>query len=123
MKNNNRLDRVIVDKIIKYCNICDEAIKEYNATYETYCNKFTFQLAVNMCLLQIGELSAHLSESFKEKHSSIPWRAIKGMRNIQAHDYENLDYDDAWTTITKDVPKLKTDLQKIITEELEGEEI
>lgn len=40
--------------------------------------------------IQIGELVGRLSEEFIGVHSEIPWHAIKGMRNLHAHDYENV---------------------------------
>lgn len=121
MKNKRDVDKVIIKKILKYCNICKDLINEFDATFDIYCNVFSFQLSTNMCLVQIGELSSHLSDEFKTKYPAIPWREIKGMRNVQVHDYESLDYADAWHTITKDIPQLKAELQKIITEEFKDE--
>ncbi|WP_371874440.1 DUF86 domain-containing protein [Senimuribacter intestinalis] len=43
-----------------------------------------------MCIIQIGELVSRLSEEFLEKHSEIPWYAIKAMRNLHAHDFNKL---------------------------------
>ena len=44
-----------------------------------------------MCIVQIGENVGGLSDEFKEKYDSIPWRDIKGMRNITTHKYDNMD--------------------------------
>ena len=62
-----------------------------------------FTEAVAMCILQIGELSAHLSENFKETYSGVPWRNIKGMRNIMAHKYGDISIATLWETITDDI--------------------
>lgn len=43
--------------------------------------------AVERQLLVIGEAANHLSQTFKDNHSAIPWQAIIGMRNIIAHEY------------------------------------
>ena len=51
-----------------------------------------------MCLLQIGELSNKLSEEFKTAHKQIPWRAIRGMRNVVAHEYGKIDVETVWET-------------------------
>jgi uncharacterized protein with HEPN domain len=59
-----------------------------------------------MCILQIGELSGNLSEDFKEIYSGVPWRNIKGMRNIMAHKYGEISIDTVWEAITEDVPLL-----------------
>lgn len=39
-----------------------------------------------MCVIQIGELAGNISEDFREKHTEIPWRQLRGLRNIYAHN-------------------------------------
>ena len=56
-----------------------------------FCNNPTHRNAVAMCLMQIGELAGNLSDEFKDSHKEIPWRAIRGMRNVVAHEYANID--------------------------------
>lgn len=64
-----------------------------------------------MCIIQIGELVTGSDESFVKKYSDIPWRQIKGMRNIYAHDYDIIDNDIIWESIIKEIPELKEKLQ------------
>ena len=46
-----------------------------------------FRDAVSMDEFQIGELSSHLIEEFKEQQKTkIPWKEIRGIRNIFAHN-------------------------------------
>lgn len=33
------------------------------------------------------------------------------MRNVHAHDYEKVDFDTMWKTLTLDIPDLKNKLQ------------
>ena len=56
--------------------------------------------------MQIGELSNHLSENFKTTYSDIPWNAIRGMRNIVAHEYGNIDFEIVWETVTVEIKDL-----------------
>ena len=107
-------DKIILEKIIKYCDQIKMIVNKYNDSYELYQSDITFQYSANMCILQIGELTTRLSEAFKEKHSVIPWRLIKAMRNINAHDYESLNLEYAWNTLIEDIPKLKADLMVIL---------
>jgi len=67
-----------------------------------------------MCILQIGELVSHLSDNFIEKYNDMPWRQIKGMRNIAAHGYEEFDVDILWQTIKNDLPSLSVYCNDII---------
>lgn len=73
-----------------------------------------FQFASGMCIIQLGELVARLDEDFIKKYPDIPWRQIKGMRNIYAHDYDIVDNDLIWETITVEIPELKKNLQLIL---------
>ena len=59
-----------------------------------------------MCLMQIGELSNHLSEDFKSTHTDIPWTAVRGMRNIVAHEYGNIDFEIVWETASIEIKEL-----------------
>ena len=79
-------DYQILEKIVQYCNEIEHAHKEYHRSFEAFCKSSTYRNAVALCLMQIGELANRLSENFKAAHSEIPWRAIRGMRNIVAHE-------------------------------------
>jgi uncharacterized protein with HEPN domain len=39
----------------------------------------------------IGEAAAHLSEEARQAVPALPFRKMRGMRNIVAHDYANVD--------------------------------
>jgi uncharacterized protein with HEPN domain len=69
-----------------------------------------------MCVLQIGELVGHLSDRITAKHTMIPWKQIKGMRNIVAHGYENFDLDILWHTLKVDLPFLHEHCSRIIAD-------
>ena len=60
-----------------------------------------------MCIIQIGELVNRLSDECIEEYNRIPWHAIRGMRNLHAHDYENVDLEIVWNTLLEDIPYLK----------------
>ena len=48
------------------------------------------------------------------KNEDIPWRAVRGMRNLHAHDYENVDLEIVWNTLLEDIPVLKKNLARIL---------
>jgi uncharacterized protein with HEPN domain len=66
-----------------------------------------YKNAVAMCILQIEESVAHLTEGFKSDFNEMPWQDIKGMRNIAAHRYGSFDTDKLYETITADIPILR----------------
>ena len=80
-------DAQVLEKIVKYCEEIEHAHREYHCDYETFCNNPTYRNAVALCLMQIGELTNKLSVEFRDTYTQIPWRAIRGMRNVVAHEY------------------------------------
>ena len=64
------------------------------------------QDACCMCVVQIGELAARLSDDVRAKNPSIPWREIKDTRNFYVHNYGAIDVPMVWETVTNDIPLL-----------------
>jgi uncharacterized protein with HEPN domain len=62
----------------------------------------------------IGEAVRSLPDSFREKHSEIPWSKIIGMRNILTHQYFGIDVDVVWAVIENDLPDLKDKITRIL---------
>ena len=55
---------------------------------------------------QIGELAKRFSEDFEKRFSKVPWKDIKGMRDVIGHGYGKIDYEDIWNTSTRDIKPL-----------------
>ncbi len=64
-------------------------------------------------LIQISENCNKLPDSFKEQYPSIPWRAIKGLRNRIVHEYGNIDLSIIYKTVTQDIPCLLQNLEHL----------
>ena len=64
-------------------------------------------------LIQVSENSDRLSEDFKAYHKTIPWRALKGMRNKIVHEYGNVDMSVIYDTVKNDIPELLKELKQI----------
>lgn len=110
MKNE---DIQIIKKMIKYCKDIGILMTRFNTDFERYKTDISFQYSCNMCIIQIGELANRLSDEIKESNKNIPWRAIRGMRNLHAHDYENVDMEIVWNTLLEDIPVLKKSLEEL----------
>ena len=111
--NSNR-DIDILKKILKYCVEIDEANDDFGNSIEILNAKSSYKNAVAMCVLQIGELTNHLSDNFKNTYSDMPWQDIRRMRNIAAHHYGSFDIGILWNTITDDIPALREYCEDII---------
>lgn len=64
-------------------------------------------------LIQVAENSDKLTDMFKLQHTSIPWRAMKGLRNRIVHEYGNVDLSIVYDTVKNDIPMLLHDLKQI----------
>jgi uncharacterized protein with HEPN domain len=62
----------------------------------------------------IGEAASKVSPDIRSQHTAIPWQDISGMRNRLIHVYFDVDLDTVWSTVTRDLPLLKAELEKII---------
>lgn len=114
MRNKPRdSNQIILRKMIGYCDTISSLIARFEHSFNLYTTDMAFQLSCNMCIIQLGELTARLSEDFKAQHSEIPWHLIKAMRNIHTHDYERVDFNLMWHTLTEDIPELKDKLAAI----------
>jgi uncharacterized protein with HEPN domain len=54
----------------------------------------------------IGEAARQLDESFRKKHTEIPWSGLIGARNIVMHAYEYLKPELIREMAEKEVPEL-----------------
>lgn len=106
-------NKEIVKKMIKYCDKIIGIRNENALTKEKYLANEVIQLALDMCIFQLTELSKHADEEFKLKHLEIEWAQLSGMRNVHAHDYDKIDREIIWDTIQNDIDSLKDRLEKI----------
>ena len=54
----------------------------------------------------IGEAASRLAPEVQALFPAIPFRAMRGMRNIIAHDYGEVDLELVWQTAEADLPRL-----------------
>lgn len=60
----------------------------------------------------IGEAAAHLAEATQQGLPELPFRKMRGMRNIVAHDYANVDLRIVWEVATVHVPEIRRILSR-----------
>ena len=72
------------------------------------------QRAIAMTIINIGELTTVFPDDFKQTYWQIPWQKIKGLRNIMAHKYEIIDFEDVWETAITNIPELEKHLSEIL---------
>lgn len=82
-------------------------------TKDAFVSDIKTQSAVLHQILVLGEAAKRISDSFKAEHPEIEWKPIAGMRDKVIHDYDDVDVDQVWRTVTNDLPALLVKLRAI----------
>jgi uncharacterized protein with HEPN domain len=61
-----------------------------------------------------------LSLDIRRSYPHIPWEDIAGMRDKLIHDYFGVDIEKVWLSAKEDLPILRSDVEVILAELLEG---
>ncbi len=77
------------------------------------------QSAVLHQLLILGEAVKRLSAEFRAAHPDPPWALIAGMRGKLIHAYDEVDLDEVWRTVERDLPNLLEQTEPLIADESE----
>ncbi len=88
------------------------AIEFTNAiSFESFLNDRKTRNAVERNLEIIGEAARGVSQETRECNPDIPWRSIIALRNIIAHEYGDILYENLWTVCIKRLPPLVMQLE------------
>ncbi|WP_428675291.1 HepT-like ribonuclease domain-containing protein [Reyranella sp.] len=55
----------------------------------------------------MGEAASRLPAEVTSLAPDVPWRKIRAMRNLIAHDYAGIDAGIVWKTVQERLPELK----------------
>jgi len=77
------------------------------------------QSAILHQLLILGEAAKRLSDEFRSQHPEVPWRMVAGMRDKLIHEYDAVDLEEAWRTVSSDIPRLIALLEPLAPREEE----
>ena len=106
----------ILRHIVSYCDDISSTVSRFGENYNIFLHDSVYKNATALCVLQIGELTTHLTDQFKSEYTGIPWVQIKALRNVVAHNYGKIDEESLWETITSDIPTLRDYCLEVISE-------
>lgn len=78
--------------------------------------------AVVRAIEVMGEAAARLSDETRARVTTVPWKAIVGMRNRIIHAYWDIDTEIVWKTAVEEVPALLPLLRAALDGESTGED-
>ena len=70
--------------------------------------------AVVRNLMTMGESIRWIPEAVLEAHPAVPWRILRGMRNVVVHEYFGVDPGILWETVRSDLPPLEAKLEAVL---------
>lgn len=70
--------------------------------------------AILFKFIVIGEATKRVSLEFREAHPDIPWKAMAGLRDVIAHQYDNIDVALLNRSISVTLPDLLSKLDAVL---------
>jgi uncharacterized protein with HEPN domain len=68
-------------------------------------------------IVVIGEAASRVSEALKERYPEVPWRRVVAMRNAVVHGYFQVDWDQVWAVVERDLDPLRVAVDGILAAE------
>jgi uncharacterized protein with HEPN domain len=72
--------------------------------------------AVEYNFIVIGEAAGQVPPEVVAAHPEIPWREMRGLRNVVAHGYFAVSVSTVWETVNTDLPPLVAQLSSVLDE-------
>ncbi len=82
--------------------------------YEAFAADEKTAYAVVRALEIIGEAAKRIPQDVRDQTSSIPWRAMAGIRDKLIHDYTSVNLQVVWQTVIDDLPNLAPHIDQLI---------
>ena len=96
-----------IDRIFEFVN---------SKTKEELQNDSILYYAVVKNIEIIGEAAYMLTPEFRDTHPSTPWKIIVGMRHFLVHGYYEVDAEEIWNVVEKDLQPLKEQIASYLKE-------
>lgn len=105
-----QLDKASLKDIIDSATLIQEYVKDISfKEFEKDTMRF---LAVSRLFEIVGEAAKNLSNEFKLRHPTVPWKKMAGLRDVIIHDYQELNREMIFKIASQDIPNLLKELLK-----------
>lgn len=82
---------------------------------DVFINNSMMQDAVIRNFEIIGEAVKRVPRALLEQQQHIPWQDIAGFSDVLIHDYDEIDPDEVWLTVERDLPILHQAIKDLLS--------
>jgi uncharacterized protein with HEPN domain len=101
-----------VEDIIEAMNDAQTFVK--NLDFDSFVKDKKTVYALNRALGIIGEATKQIPAQIRDRYPEIPWKKMAGMRDKVIHEYFGVDLKRVWSTVDKDIPRLRPMFEQIL---------
>ena len=116
MNIKKRDNRFYLSYILTAIRRVEECIEDK----DSFVKEFYFEDVLYRNLGNLFEATTHLSDALKQKYQNVDWKKLREIRAVWSHDYFELDMDELWDRVYKDLPVLKDICEKELGVNLQG---
>ncbi|OGS45242.1 MAG: hypothetical protein A2539_00560 [Elusimicrobia bacterium RIFOXYD2_FULL_34_15] len=107
-----RTCKMFIEDIIVSINKIEEYIKDFS--YEKFNSNEMVVDAVIRNFEIIGEAVNNIPKEIHDKDNNIPWKEMKGLRNMVLHEYFGIDKSIIWEIANKDLAEVKPKIKLLL---------
>ncbi len=83
-------------------------------TLETFIGNRLLYDATVLRLFTVGEDATNLSDAMRAQAPAVEWHKIRGLRNIIAHGYSELEPERVWDIAVEFIPSFRQEIEKLL---------
>ncbi|MBT1165252.1 DUF86 domain-containing protein [Bifidobacterium simiarum] len=102
MKESER-DGLLLAELIEHLGYAYDDVSEFAAAEDLALDRKSRNSAAKE-IEQAQECAARLSDSARTAMADVPWRELRGLRNVIVHEYGDVDWDVLYDTVMIDFP-------------------
>jgi uncharacterized protein with HEPN domain len=102
--------RTLLD-LVEFAEMAQRLVARGRGNYD---RDETVRLACEAVIHREGEAVARLPDGFVDDFPELRLKAFKGMRNVVAHRYHDVDYEILWQTVAVDIPRLTAQVAGVL---------
>ena len=102
--------------MLEYCSRIEEIMSVRGEEMDDFMSDRDYQELCAWQLSQIGEAALQVDPAIKEKYPEVEWQEAVKFRNVLIHNYGNIDLSLVWFALTEDIPTLKRQCERIVSE-------